>query len=93
MHDDLYNELQEMNMLDTCEQSGEELHARVHMINKSPGRNVDPPTAAAQLRLPEHLAQLDHFMVKVFVCSIWHFNMPKSLLTNLVAADVLKRCR
>ena len=48
-------ELMELNLVSTHEQRVEEIHAKIHCMNASVGRNLDPPSAAARLVLGEHM--------------------------------------
>eukprot|EP00969_Alexandrium_andersonii_P144486 6389180-Alexandrium_andersonii.AAC.1 len=72
MSGDLELELMEMNMVSTCEQRVEKIHARIHALNASVGRNLNPPSTSARLRHPEHFhAMSSDWRCKVFVAQSW----------------------
>ena len=73
-------ELQEMNMVATCEQRVEEIHARIFQLNASVGRNLDPPSTCARLRLREHLRFLSDWRCHSFLVHVWNRYLARELL-------------
>eukprot|EP00974_Lingulodinium_polyedra_P019750 1910357-Lingulodinium_polyedra.AAC.1 len=80
MHADLANELQEMNMVATCELRIEEVHARIKQLNASVGRNLDPASTCARLRWAEHRDILEDWRARAFVIHAWDRFLPRWLL-------------
>ena len=71
MHLDLGVELMEANMVSTCEQSVEEIHARIYQNNCSVGRSLDAPSSNARVRRSEHFHELQDWRVFAFVVHLW----------------------
>ena len=71
MHSSLEQELMEANMVSTCEQSVEEIHARIYQNNCSVGRSLDAPSSNARVRRGEHFHELQDWRVFAFVVHLW----------------------
>jgi hypothetical protein len=73
-------EILEMNMVATCEQRVEEIHARIFQLNASVGRNLEVASTSARVRLPEHFRILDDWRPYMFVVHNWCRRLTRELL-------------
>ncbi len=71
MHPALGVELMEANMVATCEQPVEQMHARIFQLNASVGRNLDPPSTSARLRRGQNMEALKCWDARCFVIQLW----------------------
>ena len=81
MHPDLGVELIAVNMDSTCEQPIEQVHARIHQLNASTGRCLDPPSTSARLRRGQSFHALQSWDCRCFVERHWH---TRTLLKDLL---------
>ena len=92
MAPELEAELEQANMVSTCEQRVEEIHAKIYQIGRKAGGPVGPPTVSARLRFSETMDWLDDWRVMMFVAHLWgRRNLVKSLLSfSALSGEFLK---
>lgn len=79
-----------MNLVPTTEQRVEEVHARIHFLNMSPGRSLDPPSTSSRLRLKEHLFELQDWKCLSFVSQIWGRRVERELLKPVMTQEFVQ---